>query len=72
MALMTDSFAGRTKGDLFCRQALRPRLLVPIMLGALVGAYNTLSQDPLTNLLIFDMLLGFLCYKVSPVQNSLL
>lgn len=45
--------------------ALRPRLLVPISLAALMAAYNTIAEVPLNGFCETSLLLGFLSHKVA-------
>ena len=46
------------------RQALKPRLLVPVGLAAGMAAYNQMSQQPLQGMEQASLLAGFLSYKV--------
>ena len=45
--------------------ALRPRLLVPISLAALMAAYNSAAETPLAGMEETALLLGFLSHKVA-------
>ena len=45
--------------------ALRPRLLVPISLAALMAGYNVIAETPLTGFQEAGLLLGFLSHKVA-------
>jgi len=47
------------------RAALRPRLLVPVGLAALVGLYNLLADEPLPLVYEGCALGGFLSYKLA-------
>lgn len=47
-----------------CRQALKPRLLVPVGLAAGVALYNSWAEQPLAGVEEFSLLGGFLSYKV--------
>ncbi len=49
---------------LWCRQALKPRLLVAVVLAAAVAAYNILSETPVGRVEQASLLAGFLSYKV--------
>lgn len=46
------------------RQALKPRLLVPVGLAAGMAAYNHVAQQPLHGIEQASLLTGFLSYKV--------
>lgn len=57
------------------RQALKPRLLVPVALATCMGLYNALAPEPLETLYEGCLLLGFLTYKfglVSKVVDDLM
>ena len=45
--------------------ALRPRLLVPISLAAIMAAYNSSAEVPLSGMEESSLLLGFLSHKVA-------
>eukprot|EP00884_Botryococcus_braunii_P022578 jgi/Botrbrau1/9003/Bobra.0148s0106.1 len=47
------------------RHALQPRLLMLILLGAGVGAYNNFAADPLPPVVDLSLFVGFLSYKVA-------
>lgn len=58
------------------QQALRPRLLVPVAMAALLGAINLVSEEPLPLVYQGCALGGFLSYKLALLletfqQNSL-
>ena len=48
-----------------CRQTIRPRWLILVGLAAAVTAFNRTQDFQISNLQQFDMLLGFLCFKVN-------
>ena len=55
------------------RQALKPRLLVPVSLAAGMAAYNHFAQQqPLQGIEQASLLAGFLSYKVTISSSSLL
>lgn len=49
------------------RQAIKPRLLIPVSLAAGMAAYNHVSQEPLHGMEQAALLAGFLSYKVRVV-----
>ncbi|KAK9916142.1 hypothetical protein WJX75_009264 [Coccomyxa subellipsoidea] len=51
------------------RQALRPRLLVAVVLAAAVAAFNTVSETPLGRVEQACLLAGFLSYKAALLLN---
>ncbi len=58
------------------QQALRPRLLVPVAMAALLGAINLVAEEPLPLVYQGCALGGFLSYKIALLletfqQNSL-
>jgi len=57
---------------LACRQALKPRLLVAVGLGAAVAVYNKLVEQPLGGTEEFALLGGLLSYKVRMLCSSAL
>ncbi|BDA44045.1 hypothetical protein COCOBI_05-2290 [Coccomyxa sp. Obi] len=51
------------------RQALKPRLLVAVVLAAAVAAFNTLSETPMGRVEQASLLAGFLSYKAALFLN---
>lgn len=51
------------------RQALKPRLLVAVVLAGAVGAFNTLSETPMGRVEQASLLAGFLSYKAALLLN---
>jgi hypothetical protein len=46
------------------RQALKPRLLVPVALAAGMAVYNHMAEQPLHGMEQASLLAGFLSFKV--------
>lgn len=64
-ALLADRAWLVTIGNcLMCRQALKPRLLVPVALAAGMAAYNHMAEQPLQGMEQASLLVSFLSYKV--------